>query len=183
MSTCGCCHWFYKSNVVARGTSNNAAYTRKCIASKKKVMSDNDRCKYFNPEYFYCDKFGVRLKYVQCLARRRNEKKLREWDVCKRCRQFEKEIADVIKDYFLEMVPIVTPRRLQGNVDNSGNTADPTMSYSFTSEKRIKRRKKKSEGSGKIKRRKKSNSSTKVIKRRKKEDKEDKVRKIKRRSK
>ena len=176
MSTCGCCHWWSRSNVISRGTTNNANYTRKCIASRKKVTSDTDRCKYFNPDYFYCDKFGVRLKYVQCLARRRNEKKLGEWDDCKKCRQFEKEIGPVIKDYFLDLVPIVTPMRLRKKGDNSGNLADPTRSYSFSSTRKIKRRSNK--GSGKIKRRSKPDSP-KVIKRR--EKKKDKVRKIKRR--
>jgi len=107
--SCSNCHWWCRSDVVKRESNG---YTKRCIASKKKVQADSKQCKYFNPTIFNCDNFGCRLNYNQCIARRRNEKNLLSWELCKNCRQFDKEIRPIIERYFLDLVPIVTPRRL-----------------------------------------------------------------------
>jgi len=114
--SCSCCLWWTRSKVVQR---NNSGFVRRCIASKKEVKADSEPCQYFNPGYFQCDKYGCRLTFLQCLSRRRNGKGFLSWEECNDCRQFDKEIRPIIEKYFIDMVPIVTPRNLLSeNVDS-----------------------------------------------------------------
>lgn len=136
---CSCCEWWAHSRVVQRGSSG---YIRSCIAANKEIKSNSDPCKYFNPTYFHCDKFGQRITFMQCLNRRRNEKKLTSWQDCKKCRQFDKEIREVISDYFLDANPTVTPRHLIKKEETPSGSA-----------RKIKRRERPEETTRKIKRR------------------------------
>jgi hypothetical protein len=111
--TCSCCNWWVRSKVISRGSGANSLYVRKCIASGKEVKSNSEKCRYFNPTYFYCDKYNCRLTFAQCLQRRRNDKKFNDWDECRNCRQFDKEIRPILEKYYLDRVPVVTPRKLR----------------------------------------------------------------------
>lgn len=139
---CGYCDWFSQSNVLTRGDKSSLS-KRKCVAKGKQITEDSESCRYFKPVYFHCEKYNCRLQFEQCIARRRNRKNLTDYLPCKKCRQFDTEIRGIIEEYFIEMVPIVTPRHLARG--NDGNTI----------------------GSGKIKRRgQKKDSQKRKIKRR-----------------
>lgn len=131
---------------------------RRCLTSGKVVESTTKSCKYFNPIYFYCDKFQQRLTFNQCLARRRNEKGFASYQDCKKCRQFDLEIREIIQEYWLDMKRIVNARNRE--------SSDESL------------------GSGKIKRRNKGNPENKrKLKRREKPPTKENHRKIKRRNK
>lgn len=112
MPKCGYCDWWIQSDIVSRGDKSSSLTTRMCVAKKKRITEDSESCRYFNPTYFYCDQYNCRLVFEQCIARRRNRKSLTDYLPCKKCRQFDTEIREIIKDYFIDMVPIVTPRHL-----------------------------------------------------------------------
>lgn len=162
MIQCGNCDWWANSPITSRESQKHI--TRRCVAKLKRIQSDTKSCRYFKPLYFHCDKYNCRLTFDQCLSRRRNVKNLSGYAGCKNCRQFEKEIREIIEAYYLETVPIVTPRHLA-----RGNELTNQI------------------GSGKIKRRKKKEGSNpngkRKIKRREKPQSNGKRRKIKRRSK
>lgn len=166
MPKCGYCDWFLQSDFVSRG-EKGAASVRKCIAKHRRITEDSESCRYFKPAIFYCDNNNCRLTFEQCIARRRNRKNLIDYQSCKKCRQFDTDIREIVQDYFIDMVPIVTPRHLnRGESNNSVNQV----------------------GSGKIKRRGQSKEDQKrKIKRRDngngKAQPEKEQRKIKRRSK
>lgn len=164
MPICANCDWWSQAKIISRGDKGTVTY-RLCPALKERVQSQEKSCKYFNPIYFHCDKNNCRLTIEQCLARRRNPKNLVGFQNCKKCRQFDKEIREIVEMYYIDMVPIVTPRHLaRGN-----NTENVEI------------------GSGKIKRRKKKEGGNpngkRKIKRREKPQTNSKHRKIKRRSK
>lgn len=116
---CGYCDWFTQSNVLSRGDKSSLAQ-RKCIAKGKSVTESSDSCRYFKPIFFYCDQYNCRLLFEQCIARRRNRKNLNDYLQCKKCRQFDTELRDIIQEYFIDMVPIVTPRHLaRGDSENT----------------------------------------------------------------
>lgn len=110
--TCKYCKWWTRSKVIRRETIEEEEgkkkkiqlIKRKCPTKSKKakpVESDSPACKFFNPEIFWCDKFECWLTIPQCIARRRNNLKLEVWDYCKKCRQFELEIREIVNDYWI----------------------------------------------------------------------------------
>jgi len=161
MIKCGLCDWFANSPIVTKGDKGTLG-KRKCVAKKMRRASDSEACKYFKANYFYCDQFNQRLKFEQCLSRRRNPKGFNSYSKCKKCRQFDKEIRPIIEAYWLDMVPIVTPRHLQGQ----GESDVPPL-------RKIKRRNKEQQGP----------TSKRKIKRRESTGTNKKKRTIKRRSK
>jgi hypothetical protein len=167
MATCAyCIHWT-ESKVVSRGTSNAIEISRKCPAALTNVQSDSKSCKYFNPKFFYCDKKAARMAFIACLSSRRNEKSFTANDSCKKCRQFDKDIREIVQTYFVDAVQTVIPRHLL-KTEEIEPKAEKT--------KKLKRRKKKEtpEAPKKLKRRKKKETSIKEIpkklKRRKREN-------------
>jgi hypothetical protein len=114
--TCGYCDWWTNSPILSRGEKSKET-VRRCVAKNKKITSDKECCRYYNPVYFYCDQNNQRLKFEQCLARRRNSANLATFQACKNCRQFDKEIRPIVEEYFLNGVPIVTPRHIV-KIDN-----------------------------------------------------------------
>ena len=128
----------------------------------KSVTFDSSSCQYFKPTYFYCDQNNCRLTYGQCLARRRNTQNLMGYLACKKCRQFDTDIREIIMSYFIDMIPIIIPRKF--SKDNNDQSII---------------------GSGKIKRRQKDNGNKRKIKRRDKPEQQgpNNKRKIKRRDK
>jgi hypothetical protein len=167
MPICANCDWWCKAKILSRGDKGTVTY-RKCPALKMRVQSQDKSCKYFNPVYFHCDKNNCRLTFGQCLARRRNPKNLIGYQNCKNCRQFDREIREIVEEYYIDMVPIVTPRHLA-----RGNEMENVEENNI--------------GSGKIKRRNKKEGNNpngkRKIKRRENPPPNGKRRKIKRRSK
>lgn len=150
---CGYCDWFTQSDVLTRGDKSSLAQ-RKCIAKKRKITEDSESCRYFKPVYFYCEKYNCRLLFEQCIGRRRNRKNLTDYLPCKKCRQFDTQIREIVQEYFIDMVPTVTPRHLL----TRGNENGPVIIGSG----KIKRRGQKKEGQKrKIKRRDKGNGKPK----------------------
>ena len=156
---CGMCDWWPNSPITKVDKNKNTV--RKCVAKKRRIKATSESCKYFNPTYFFCDQYQQRFPYEVCLARRRNRQNLGGYSQCKKCRQFEREIREIVEEYFLNSTPIVTPRHLARGEEKIGSG-------------KIKRRKKKDQDKPKSKR---------TIKRRDKSKSNGKGRKIKRRSK
>ena len=157
MIQCGNCDWWPNSPIVKIDKQKNTV--RKCIAKKRRVRAESESCKYFKPTYFFCDKYQQRLPFEVCLSRRRNRKGLSGYLPCKKCRQFEREIKEIIERYFIDSTPIKTPRHLSRGDEKIGSG-------------KIKRRQKKDQDKAKSKRK---------IKRRDKSKSNKKGRKIKRR--
>jgi len=79
---------------------------RRCHIAKRKVTSEREReCVYFTPTThpFYCDNNNCQLDLIQCIARRRNRKGLTAWDNCRKCRQWDQELRQVVEKYILDM--------------------------------------------------------------------------------
>jgi hypothetical protein len=49
------------------------------------------------------------LAFANCLHRRGNRLDLKEWDDCKKCRQFEKELKGLFMEFFIEARKPITP--------------------------------------------------------------------------
>lgn len=156
--TCSYCDWWAKSPVVQKGRSFN---TRKCIASDIKIQADSKTCKYFNPIFFFCDQAGQRLSFIQCIARRRNEKKINAWASCRKCRQFDKEIKAIVEKYFIDVRPIVTPMKFK---NKTSSVITRKIKRRNKTERQIKRRNK-----GRVERQIKRREKPRKIKRRKKD--------------
>jgi len=75
---------------------------RRCEAIGKRIRRKHKACKYFVPTEnpIFCRKSGCYLVLMQCLARRRNRLGLNGWAKCKRCRQWDKEIHQIIETYW-----------------------------------------------------------------------------------
>jgi len=111
MTTCNYCQHFANAKVISRKKKTDAPYKRKCHASKKRITSDSEVCKYLLPkEIFYCDINDNRLHLLQCLARRRNSKNLPDFKACEKCRQFDKDIRHILSRYFLDAEQPLLPK-------------------------------------------------------------------------
>lgn len=103
---CGYCENY--SKMLKPGTSNRKAKFG-CPVRRRKVLFDKKACKYFKPrKYFYCDNHGEQLNFVSCLARRLNLVALPAYEKCKKCRQFEQDIGQIVQNYIVEGVAIAT---------------------------------------------------------------------------
>lgn len=170
MIKCGSCDWWANSPIKNRGDRNSATQ-RKCIAKRSDVSEDSESCRYFKPQYFHCSENNCRLTFDQCLARRRNTKNLLGYQNCRRCRQFDKEIREIVESYYLDLVPIVTPRHLargeNGEKIGSGKILRRPKKdgQSSKGKRKIKRRNKptNTEKPRKIKRRTRSDNGLKYI--------------------
>lgn len=108
--TCYYCDRWHKSKQATQER-------RYCEAVKKRIKRTRKRCKFFVPTEasFWCDKHHCHLKLIQCVQRRRNPMSLNKWEKCKRCRQWDKEVRDIIEDYWLTGKKIIP-------FDNPGNS-------------------------------------------------------------
>lgn len=90
--------------------SRKVAY-KICAYKKRKIQPDTAACKYFKPNArFYCHKYGCWLHILNCLDRRHNPKSFKAYAECKTCRQFEKEIKDIVDDYYINRREVIIPR-------------------------------------------------------------------------
>lgn len=96
---CGYCKQYSNGNVFKSGDT----IQRKCIARQIKVDFNHRTCKYFEPvKYFLCTKWNDRITFPICLNRRVNHEQLGKYLYCKRCRQFDHEIREMVSEYFID---------------------------------------------------------------------------------
>ena len=96
---CGYCRNYSKGKSFKDGDS----VVRECIPKQKRVSFENKGCMYFNPrDTIYCEKNGDRVAIPICLHRRLNPHNWISFNYCKKCRQFEKDIKEIARIYFLE---------------------------------------------------------------------------------
>lgn len=108
--TCGYCAEWVKAKIRRKGNDDKKIINRICQVKNRKIKSTSSSCKYFKPnDYFYCDKYNCWLHLVNCLNRRRNSKAFRGWNACRKCRQFETEVKDVISDYYIDRLKVKEP--------------------------------------------------------------------------
>lgn len=106
---------------------------RRCPVKEKLMHNDKSACDYFGPaNIFYCDIYSHQLAFANCLNRRGNRLKLKEWEDCKKCRQFEKELKGLFMEFFINGHDPITP----------SSYTEPKPNYSGTEKKRrvLKRR-------------------------------------------
>lgn len=83
---------------------------RRCPVKARTIHSERSACDYFGPaNIFHCDMYEHQLAFANCLHRRGNRLDLKEWDDCKKCRQFEKELKGLFMEFFIEARKPITP--------------------------------------------------------------------------
>lgn len=145
--SCGYCHTWSKSPIIGReagdysSKSNHRRINRKCILKKISVDFDSDNCKYFSPaNNFYCDKNNHFVSFIVCLNRRFNKKGLDNFEQCKKCRQFDKDIKPILENFWVEGNPVIKSKRR--NIKRRENKIDIKRNDKKIKDKRtIKRRK------------------------------------------
>lgn len=101
---CIYCDYFPSLKIVKK--RNEKPYIRRCNIAKRKVTSERQRdCAYFTATThpFYCDNNNCQLDLINCIARRRNRLELTAWDNCRKCRQWDTGLREVVERYFLDM--------------------------------------------------------------------------------
>ena len=171
--TCKYCKYWTESKVIKRVKAKTGPdyLRRKCKYRRKLIDLNTESCRFFNPQIFWCNNFEYRVDFITCLLRRRNILELETWKVCKKCRQFDTEVKNIVIDYWVNGVEVRIPK------------AEDIIKRKTRKELRehVKKKIKDMEdtiGKRKIKRRSKIKPETRKIKRR---TKTSKVRKIKRR--
>ena len=148
---CGYCKQ-YSSGIVFK---SGDTIKRKCIARQIKVDFDHRICKYFDPtKHFLCTKWNDRITIPVCLSRRINYEQLGKYLYCKKCRQFDQEIKELVSEYFIDAVKIrkYNPDKPLRKLARRG---DPTKRKikRRTPEKRVLKKRTKKPAKRKIKRR------------------------------
>ena len=101
-----CRHWQSSTIIPATG-KRTCTFTHKIINPDKKI-----ECACFNPDYFYCEKNNIRLSFLNCLNRRKNDRMLNGFNSCGKCRQFDIDIKDILTDFWIECKKInLTPAK------------------------------------------------------------------------
>lgn len=100
-TTCRYCKYFVKSPKTKKTFKGKTI--RRCRVKGRRIHIDKKACDLFDPAaLFHCDQFECQLAFANCLHRRGNRLKLKAWDDCKKCRQFEKELTGLIQNFFIE---------------------------------------------------------------------------------
>jgi hypothetical protein len=96
---CGYCNQFSSGKVFKSGDT----VKRLCIARQDKVDFNHETCKYFDPvQYFQCIRHGERITFAHCAIRRFNHAGLSKYSYCKRCRQFDQELSEIMSKYIVD---------------------------------------------------------------------------------
>lgn len=84
--TCQLCQCFFHSRLL----KNDQVYNpRLCVLEQREIHSTDEKCEHFTlTEYFHCDKTSHRLTPGTC-----HQRKTREMDECRKCKQFEELLA------------------------------------------------------------------------------------------
>ena len=147
---CGYCKQYLSGVVFKSGD----AIKRKCIARQIKVPFDHRTCKYFEPvKYFLCTKWNDRITIPICLNRRINYEQLGKYLYCKRCRQFDHEINELVSKYIIDGAKIrrYNPDKPLRKLARRGNPKRKIKRR--TPDKRVLKRRSKQPAKRKIKRR------------------------------
>ncbi len=117
--SCGyCVHWIY--GLIKRGDdiAEKKLVPRRCQVRTKTVKSNSDACRYFAPtDSFFCDQHSEQVGPLVCMNRRLNRKKLKKFNFCAKCWQFDVSIEPIIEDYYLNNRKILDPeKKLKGRV-------------------------------------------------------------------
>lgn len=177
--SCRYCDWWYQSAVIRKSIEEDKKnpkknknkeqkVTKRCLVTRKKINSASPHCKWFSPSTIHCDEHSQRIKIINCLDRRRNEKLFPTWEKCKNCRQFDIDIKEIAETYWLG------GKIINSKTDNKKQGYEQFRSSPTSKKKRkILRRGQEPKKKRVIKRRKKSyerlyeKSTRKTIKRRK----------------
>ena len=109
MLTCYYCSNYRIAKTMGLPDKNGVQW-KKCLI-KGKVNAQTDKCKYFDPaDSFYCDNYACGLKVGNCLHRRFVPHKFNGWGKCSKCRQFDRDISEIVNDYILQKTRIIRPR-------------------------------------------------------------------------
>jgi hypothetical protein len=96
---CGYCNQFATGKIKRSGGD----IIKKCAARQIEVDFNHKTCKYFDPsEFFFCEKHGQRISFAICLSSRRNFVDMNKYLPCKKCRQFDQEIKELVSKYYLD---------------------------------------------------------------------------------
>lgn len=83
--------------------NKNAALVRQCDLTGKDVTVDSEACRYIEQKSnFFCQDYGYWVNYLVCLNRHRYKNRKR-FEICQKCRQFEKEIGPIIAMFHIEL--------------------------------------------------------------------------------
>ena len=110
MSGYTCLYCEYWITLPIRKKDKEGNVRRRCKYRTRTVKPNSESCRYFRPgEVFYCNNNNERLAYLACVNRRRNSKDFRKFGECRRCRQFENDIQELVEDYWLNPKKVVEP--------------------------------------------------------------------------
>jgi len=102
---CTYCDRFYRSKPLPRTSDKGEKFdgARLCTTENKMIKSEDEACEYYQPtEGFYCDKWDMRVSPLQCLSRRLNRLGLEGFQDCRKCKQFENNIRQIIEEYYIK---------------------------------------------------------------------------------
>lgn len=117
--TCEYCKYFAPSKVIRKKVDEDSDKRKKrgpvrkrCIASGKKIDIESTACDFFDPAaFFHCARNHQRIAFIQCINRRRNEKGLKTFDDCRKCRQWDTVIKHIAEDYWLKGRKPLSPKK------------------------------------------------------------------------
>jgi len=117
--TCEFCTYFANSKIIQKKIdeenpkkSSKEPILKRCKASRNKINIDSSACEFFDPStFFYCQKNNCRIAVIQCINRRRNEKGLRDYDDCLKCRQWEKWIKYIADEFWMKGQKAKPPKK------------------------------------------------------------------------
>lgn len=70
---------------------------RICKKTKKQIDNSTFNCRVFeSTDFFYCEKHNQRIPFEICGIRRVNAKEFDAYRICKKCRQYEKELLRLV---------------------------------------------------------------------------------------
>ena len=101
---CSYCNQFYRSKALPRGSKDGLKFdgARLCIAKDKMIKPNDEQCEYYQPtEALHCDKLDMQVHPLQCLSRRFNRLNLEGFQPCRKCKQFESNISQIITEYYI----------------------------------------------------------------------------------
>lgn len=85
---------------------------KRCVATNRKIEIDSPACEYFDPaQFFYCSKNNCQIAVIQCINRRKNDKQLKSFEDCEKCRQFENIIKTIAEEYWLSARKPLPPKK------------------------------------------------------------------------
>lgn len=86
VATCHLCQHFFHSRLIKNDQVHNP---RLCIAENREILSTDPICETFVlAKYFYCDRTNHQITIRTC-----HQRKTREMDECRKCKQYEQVLV------------------------------------------------------------------------------------------